>query len=755
MKYIIPLLLFALSVSGQTLTIQGKTINSKGLPLANIKILINNSNTTTSIFSDSLGFYAIQLKKGTTTFFIDETEYKKIELTKNIIENETLDFILEHKTKELDEVVVQSASKKGLTTTESGILTLNPKKLSYIPSLTGTTDVIKLLQLTPGVQNSGDANGYLYIRGSNPGNSFTLYNNVPVYGTAHLLGIFPYYNADHIESVVFDKSSLNAKFGSNLGATISVTPTSKIPSNFSVTGNVGLLSSQLTLATPIKKKLGIVTSFRKTYIDQLIAPLLSKTEENSDVKSSKYHFQDGNITLIYQPKENITFQLDSFFSNDVFDINEEKISLTGNLKWKNFIITPSLRYQVSDNTKIESTVFFTRYANVLDLLQNDMNLSVASYIEDIGTKHTIIFKIKDFDFESGVQYTNHKVAPQKITIQNLTQDNQASNANNTNANEFNVFNTVSYKFSDKITTKLGLRLNYLTSVNNYKKLNLDPRISINYALSNNLNTFVTYTHKNQYLNLITTSRVGIPTDFWVSASNEIPSNSSNEFSIGFNYTYKNKFNLTSSLFYNNLKNLIEYPYGLSQFNQISKLEDDITTGNGRAYGFEFMLKKEMGRLKGWISYTLSWAYRNFEDINQGEDFYAKFDRRHNFSLVAHYEFNPKWSLGFTQLYSSGNRFTSPSSWYIINNQPVKEYGEYNNSQMPNYIRTDFSVNYWFFKTSKKESGLSFSIFNTLNINNPIYINLVVNQDEENTIRVETKYKTLYRILPSINWHFKF
>jgi len=169
-----------------------------------------------------------------------------------------------------------------------------------------------------------------------------------------------------------------------------------------------------------------------------------------------------------------------------------------------------------------------------------------------------------------------------------------------------------------------------------------------------------------------------------------------------------------------------------------------------------MLRKNNGKFTGWLSYTLSWSDRNFDEINNGKTYFAKYDRRHNLSLVGMYDLNAKWNLGVTQIFSSGNRFTMPTSWYFINNNPVKEYSEYNNAQMPNYIRTDISANYFFFKTNKKESALNFSIYNTFNIDNPIYVVLDVQVDEDkNSVVVKQNKKVLYRILPSISWRFKF
>jgi hypothetical protein len=256
--------------------------------------------------------------------------------------------------------------------------------------------------------------------------------------------------------------------------------------------------------------------------------------------------------------------------------------------------------------------------------------------------------------------------------------------------------------------------------------------------------------------MITTSSVGIPTDFWIASSDGIKPQASDEFSVGSSLNVAKNLVSTVGGFYRSMKDLLEYPYGVTQFNETTSLKNDLLVGKGKAYGFELMLRKNNGKFNGWFSYTLSWSDRNFDELNNGNTYFAKYDRRHNLSLVGMYDLNPKWNFGLTQVFSSGNRFTMPTSWYFINNNPVKEYSAYNNAQMPNYIRTDLSVNYFFMKTNTKESALNFSIYNTFNIDNPIYVvlNIQVNDDRKSVI-VQQEKKVLYRMLPSISWRFKF
>ncbi|MBP6587227.1 MAG: TonB-dependent receptor plug domain-containing protein, partial [Flavobacterium sp.] len=657
----------------------------------------------------------------------------------------------------LKEVVVSNNKKSSITALSGGKLYFNLKELSSLPTILGTTDIIKLLQLTPGVQNSGDANGYLYVRGGDPGHNSILYGGTPIYGMSHLLGVFPFYNTDHIQEVEFDKSSSNAKYGGRLSSTTLLVPNKKIPSQLSVQGTVGLLASQITLASPIGKKSGLFISGRKTYIDEFVIPIINSFSKNSDVQDMKYGFSDGNLTFITEISKNNSLVVDAFVSADKLKIEDSNIALTTGLKWGNFSLSPTVISKLSSKTTMSNAVYFTQYTNNLEMQQATVQMEVSSSVQDFGFANSVRFRVNEIPFESGLQYAYHNLQPQKIEINNQIATAIEEQNNLIKANEVAVFATAKPKLSDCLIAELGLRINYYSSgskSNSY--LHFQPRMVLNYYPNKKFSFYTSYNRQNQYLSLITTSSVGIPTDFWIASSDGISPQTSDEFSIGSNQTISKNMATSFGGFYRSMKNLLEYPYGVAQFNEMSTLKDDLLVGKGTAYGLEMMLRKNNGKFKGWLSYTLSWSTRNFEEINDGNTYFAKYDRRHNLSLVGMYDLNLKWNFGITQIFSSGNRFTMPTSWYFINNNPVKEYSEYNNAQMPNYIRTDLSVNYFFIKSSKKESALNFSIYNTFNIENPIYIvmNVKVNEDKQSVV-VETEKKYLYKILPSISWRFKF
>lgn len=707
------------------------------------------------VLSDSLGNFSENIPLGKVTIAINQLGYLNKNLIINLVKDTVISIVLEKDVSLLKEVIIANDKKSGISTLSGGKLSFNLKELSSLPTVLGTTDIIKILQLTPGVQNSGDANGYLYVRGGDPGHNAILYNGTTVYGMSHLLGIFPFYNTDHIKEVEFDKSSSNAKYGGRLSSTTLLISNKKVPSEFSIQGNIGILASQLTLALPITEKSGIYLSGRKTYIDEFIAPLVNSFSKNNDVEDMKYGFSDGNMTFISQISKNNLFSVDAFVSGDKLKIEDDNLSLKTNLKWSNFTVSPTLTTTLSSKTSMSNAVYFSQYSNDLSMEQATIQFGVSSSVKDFGFTNSLRYWIKNIPVESGLQYVYHTLQPQKINIENFANSNTSKNSI-INANEAAVFSTFKPKLTDKLNAELGLRINYYTSGSQSSYLHFQPRVLLNYIANEKYSFYGSYNKQYQYLSLITTSSVGIPTDFWIASSDGIKPQSSDEFSIGSNQNISKDLVSSFGGFYRSMKDLLEYPYGITQFNEVTTLKNDLLVGKGKAYGLEFMLRKNNGKFTGWLSYTLSWSDRNFEELNNGKTYFAKYDRRHNLSLVGMYDLNAKWNFGVTQIFSSGNRFTMPTSWYFINNNPVKEYSEYNNAQMPNYIRTDLSVNYFFFKTNKKESALNFSIYNTFNIDNPIYVVLDVQVDEDkNSVIVKQDKKVLYRILPSISWRFKF
>ena len=651
-----------------------------------------------------------------------------------------------------NEILVTGEPEKKLGGLSVGKISITPTSISKLPSISGSTDLLKLLELTPGVQNSGDSNSNIYIRGGDLGQNLLLYNGVPLYTPGHLLGFFPLFNSDHIAALELNKTGINSRYGGRLSSVIDVKTKYILPENASVKGNVGLLSSQATLQLPIGKKFGLYASGRKTYIELLMQPLLDATINNNAknrIEDMNYNFYDTNITLIGElsPKDRIV--IDAFLGKDNFNISDNDFHINGLLKWKNTSLSAQWDTEIKKN-RFSQQIYFSDYDNNLTFNQAKMKAYMMSEIQDIGYKNKYVFSINNITFESGLQYAFHQIKPQTYEIVNKELKYDKGNLSILKAHDAGLYFCSNFAIASQLNVEAGLRYNLFIQGKTFNSI--DPRVALNYRLTESSVLRTAYSRQNQYLNLINPSTIGIPIDFWVTASKDIPSQSGNEFSIGYFRSFLNgAFDISTEIYYRKMNHVTEYSQNFISTQGNSYLEN-IFTGNGLAYGLELIIKKNYGKFTGWVSYTLGRSERNFDKINNGNTFPAKFDRRHDLSLVSSYVFNEKWDASIVYVYATGSAYTLPSSWYFINNTPVKEYGDYNGARMPDYNRTDISVNYWY----KKDNGINFSIYNAFIVNNPIYIFMNPIQDKETgNITIDIKRKKLYTIIPSISWKFKF
>jgi hypothetical protein len=659
------------------------------------------------------------------------------------------DTVLQISNTQLSGVTVTARSRALIRSTGTGAINLTGEKLSNMPSLMGTPDINKILQLMPGVQHAGDANGHLYVRGGDPGHNLMLYNNVPVYGSSHLVGIFPFYNIDHIDRVYFDKSGSQTQHGDRLGATVQCFSPDEKPDDFSIKGNVGMLASQITASTPLGKKAGLVLSGRQTYVDQIVAPLI----RTGDIDDFSYSFTDANLTLMLRPSEKHRVDVNLFATGDRFKLGDNRMLLTGSMKWGNQLGSVSWDYRFLPDVNIRSDVYFSRCINFLEIEQAGLDMQLESDLLDLGFNTGADFKLASVPFTTGIQYANYRVKPQELSSKTLPVPIES----NTRfaAQRVSAYLHGKPKLNEYFSLDAGLRLDLYDGNPHEIDLRLEPRISLHFSDDYKWSAYLSYARRNQRLHLITTSSVGFPTDFWLPSSEGIPVAPANMVSLGSNYRILPGLELTAGLYYSRMNNLVHYPLNVLQFAEMTGFNNDIYVGKGKSRGAEFMLTKT-GRLSGWLSYTLNKSDRQFDEIDNGKTFPSKFDRRHDLSVAMIYEIHKRWRLGLTQVFTSGSRFTVPTSWYFINNNPVKEYGRHNNATMPNYIRTDISADFRIKKTDRSENILNFSVFNLFAINNPTYVTLDVKPSETgNVIKVYPRYRALYTILPSISWRFRF
>lgn len=771
-------------VNGQNqIRLAGKVIdNTTGQAIEDAVIFIESATKTTT---DKNGNFSSQLNPGTYDFHTKHLAYDDFRFTLRVTNDTTIHIQLSPVTRQLAEsTVTNSKSRKSISGLSGGGLSLNIEELKSLPKFMGTNDPLRILQLTPGVRTAGEGNAGIFVRGGEPGHNLIHWNEAPIYNASHLLGLFSVFNTGHIGSFKLHKSNIQADYGGRLSSLIEVHSPDDIPSKVSVSGDIGLISSQATLAVPTGKKSALYLSGRRTYVGLTLKPLTQAMAGNKGEEMPfDYEFQDYNFTFVTTPSAKDKIILNAYWGGDKLNIEEPEYMLRGKMKWWNLASSLSWEHQWKTNLSMKNTFFMSRYENKLNIRQSGLSARMPSYIRDWGFRNKFTHTIKSVTFKAGVEYTKHVVFPQTpyMEIGNDISGNIATQVYHTH--EASVFLSSRFQISRHVSAELGIRyaFNFQTgpyddlTYNNlgevihsehWKKGEItgfrhhpEPRISLRYTPDENNSVQLSYNRQQQFISLVSISGVGLPTDFWVPASKNIPAQTGDNFSLGyFRSLFNNDYEFSTEGYYREMDNQMEFKSTLFDlFNQQYILEQSINYGRGRAYGAEFMFKKNTGRFSGWLSYTLGWSKRYFPAIMDGKAFPAKHDRRHDLSLVGTYKLNEKWDFSSVFVYATGNAYTLPKGMYMMGGNIVKEYGKYNGARMPAYQRLDISANYWFFKEKDRESGINFSIYNVYKHTNPIYTFISAKPSEQinNQIVIKKRNKKLYDIIPSISWTFKF
>lgn len=674
--------------------------------------------------------------------------------------------------------VTAKRRKKAITGTMNGKLVLQMEALKSLPQFLGSADPIRTLQLMPGVQTAGELNSGIYIRGGEPSHNLIMINNAPIYNAMHLMGFFSVFNSNHLDNSTLLKSYISPEYGGRLSGVLSMTTKDSACKKFSGEGSIGLIASQLTLSVPVNSKNSLYLSGRATYLN----PILKLIESSDDGMHLRYDFQDYNLTYIYDASVNDKIIVNGYFGGDKFTVKENEYQADGGIKWHNFASSVRWLHTFRGKSKLDQTVFFSYYKNKIGLDQNEIEINFPSDIKDSGYKGKLDFSFLKSDWSIGADYICHLTNPQYPDIKKMFGSNATTPVQLYKTHETGIFINCHTNFNNWLTANLGLRYSSLFHTGNYEEKQyerlgnetvsrkygkaelvkyyggLEPRISVDFLLNTNQKIILSYGLQRQYMNQVAVSGIGFPTDFWVPASKNILPQSAHAFSAGyFASVFNDAYEFSVEGYYKSLHNQLEFDGELfDMVNQLYVMEERLLKGNGESYGGEILFKKNKGKLTGWISYSLGWSYRKFPDINDGRRFPSKHDRRHDLSVVANYQINKRWDCSAVFVYATGNAFTMPTALYIIGENAINEYGPYNGARMPAYHRMDLSVNYWFKKTLAKESGLNLSLYNAYARKNPIFLGVSIRTDKENkTIKIKKRGRSLYSLMPSVSYLFKF
>ncbi len=767
------------SVAQQKFTISGTikdAATNEALIGANIVEVPGSKGTV----ANNYGFFSLTLAAGKVkvafSFVGYETQYLEIELTKDL----KIDVSLTANSKLEEITVIATKANEQLTSTQMSRFDMPVEKIKNLPAFLGEADVIKSLQLLPGVQSGTEGSTGLYVRGGAPDQNLILLDGVPVYNVNHLFGFFSVFDPDALKSVSFYKGGFPARFGGRLSSVVDVRM--KEGNEKEVHGNIsiGLISSKFHLEGPvIKERTSFSVSARRTYLDQLVKPVM-KNANNGDYVG--YYFYDMNAKInhrfsdrsrlflsTYLGKDNLTskWTSDAPSAGEGRRIEKEKDLLN----WGN--ITSALRWNYIFNNKLFSntTITYSRYnfkvgsdnrIDLPDLKQYRQNKYVfGSGINDWGYKMDFdYFPASDHSVKFGANYIYHNFKPGIKTVQVSNADENGIDKTfgdkNIFAHDFYVYGEDEVTIGPRLKANIGLHASAF-NVQNSTYYALSPRLSFNYLAGNNLSFKAAYSRMKQYIHLLTNSNLSLPTDLWVPVTKKIKPMTADQFALGAFYHISNGLDLTVEGYYKKMNNLIEYKDGASFFGSSEDWENKVESGKGWAYGSEVMIRKDLGKTTGWIAYTLSWANRKFENISFGKTFPASYDNRHNINFVLTHKFNERFDIGTTWVYRTGNAgtlFTNQINTDIpfYNDFPlgIDYFDGRNNYRMPAYHRLDIGFNLH----KQKRTGVrtwNISIYNLYNRQNPFSITPDENRNGEYVL----KQVSLFSIIPSFTYSFKF
>ena len=766
--------------SGGRFTLNGYVKDSlSGESIIGATITVNGQSQ--GVASNQYGFYSITLSQGNYDISISHVSYQSKIISVELNGNKPYNFELIPKSAAISEVFVYTKKRDAnVKNAQMGKIDLSIEQIKNIPAFMGEVDILKAIQLLPGVRNAGEGNAGFYVRGGGADQNLIMLDDAVVYNTGHLFGFFSIFNSDAIKNTSLIKGGMPAQYGGRLSSVLDVSMKDGNMNKLQVDGGIGLIASRLSIQGPIKKdKASFIISARRTYVDALVKPFVPTS---SSFHGSGYYFYDLNAKVNYRFSERDRLYLSGYFGRDVFDFVNGKRSFSSNIPWGNS--TATLRWNHVFNRRLfaNTTLVYNDYKFRFTASQNDFSLSLSSGIRDGNAKIDFdYYPLPQHKVKFGGLYTYHKFIPNVVSGQQDTTVFKPNNEGIKYANETAVYIQDDWDISDKIKVNYGVRWSTFTQIGPYTKYDrdangnkldstvykgfqnvktyggLEPRATIRYAINDETSLKVAVNRNYQYIHLVSNSGNTLPTDLWVPSTYVVKPQLSCQYSAGvFKNFADNKYETSLEVYYKDMQNQVEYKEGYTP--SLNDPENDFVFGKGWSYGAELFINKTRGRLSGWIGYTLSWTWRKFAQLNDGVKFPAKFDRRNDMSVVANYELTKKWKLGAVFVYGTGNATTMPERFYFVNGVLTQEYGHINQYRLGAYHRLDLAATYTPIPKRKKKikSSWTFSIYNVYSRMNPYFIYF----DQEGSLAnsdltIQAKQVSLFPILPAITWNFKF
>jgi outer membrane cobalamin receptor len=750
--------------------------------------------------SNQYGFYSLTLPAGKVELVYSHVGYTGKTLSFTLVKDTVINVGMSG-TLWLESVEITAVSKADRIQerTQMSVINVPVSQIKSVPAFLGETDVLKVLQLMPGIQSGGEGSSGLYVRGGGPDQNLILLDGVPVYNASHLFGFFSVFNPDAINNIELLKGGFPARHGGRVSSVIDISMKEGNSQKFHGEGSIGIVASKLTVEGPIiNDRTSFIVSGRRTYIDLLARPFIASMNSDSDMDVMPgYYFYDLTAKVNHRISAKDRIYLSAYMGDDKFSVDTEDKSEYGyscsskskaGLKWGN--ITGAFRWNHIFTNRLfgNTTLTYSRYRmNIFmklwetDYEQNKhyYGMDYRSGIEDWSGRMAFDYLPSPNHYiRFGGSATYHIFNPGTI---GMTSEFTPLDFGGKKiyTGEYTLYAEDDIRLTDRLKANIGLHWAAFNVRGRFYH-DLQPRISARYLLTDELSAKASYSRMAQYVHLLTNSNLGLPTDLWVPTTDMLHPQLSDQIAAGMAHNFKGAYELSLEGYYKTMKNVIEYKEGASVFDVHNQWEDKVLQGEGRSYGVELFAQKKTGVFTGWIGYTLSWSDRRFDALNQGRRFNYKYDRRHDISVVAMRRFGKRIEISGTWVFGSGNSITVPTgtfhtsvfstsyspsvSSHYINQTEVFEYGERNSYRMAPYHRLDLSISL----IKKKRWGERrwiFGVYNLYNRRNPYYIDIEentryvgdYNSEESGGIMKQYRYQqvSLFPIIPSISYQFKF
>ena len=718
--------------------------------------------------TNTYGFYSISLPKGRHTLVFSYLGYCSITKEIDVQADMRLDMRLQESANEIEEVVV-SGEKSVREMPSTSITRIQPKRIGMVASALGEPDLLKTLQLMPGIQAVNEGASNLYVRGGSYDQNLFLLDEAPVYNPTHALGFFSTFNADILKSTTVYKGVYPVQFGGRLSSVVDINMREGDMNRFHTTANLGLTASGLTLEGPIAKgKASFIVAGRSSYIG-----LYMKAIDNAD---DKINFYDLNAKLNWNVNSRNHVYLSAYTGADqflCFALNKN------NLEWGN--TTGTLRWNHIFSGKLFSnlTLYGSQYNYKYSIWEDVRRFDWTAQIQELGLKYDLSHHLGGSSLKYGLAAVYHYFEPGMVSPQDETSITREYELDHHRAVELSVYVGNNHNLTNSLSADYGLRFTAFTNIGaattyNYNSLGmvsdstvygngetintyggLEPRLSLKYDIDSRNTVKLSYAFTRQYMHLLSNSTVGLPTDVWVAPDEHLKPQESNQFVAGFYHLLSDLgVELSAEVYYKTMNNLVDYKDNADLFMN-KHLATQLLHGKGYSYGLELLAERRSGRLSGWIGYTLAKTQYKIDGVNQNRYYSPRYDIRHNLSLTGSFELTRAWTVSSTFKLTSGGFVTIPDQIYEFNGCTFFDYSCRNNYELPTYHRLDLAAIYRNPKndTRKFDSQWMFSLYNVYGRKN-VY-SLYVKQDKENITESHAYKMYLYRIVPSISYKVKF